>query len=130
MAEDAAFRILLVDDEPVIGELVRAMFSTSTTEIDIATNGMACLKKARDGAFDLILLDIVLPGIDGIAVCRLLKADPCTAHVPVYMLTAKARQRDVETAKFAGADGYINKPFKGAELIDLVAQLRGQSSSE
>ncbi len=129
MAENAVFRILLVDDEPVICELVRAMFSSSTAEVDVATNGMACLKKARDEAFDLILLDIVLPGIDGIAVCRLLKADPCTANMPVYMLTAKNKQRDVEIAKFAGADGYINKPFKGAELIELVDRLIKQRAS-
>jgi CheY-like chemotaxis protein len=118
------FRVLLVDDEPVIRELVRTMLSSGTVEVKLAADGVECIKAARSRRFDLILMDIVLPGMDGITACRMLKSDPSTAGVPIYMLTAKAKQADVETARRAGAEGYINKPFKGAELMDLVAALQ------
>ncbi|MBI5548022.1 MAG: response regulator [Deltaproteobacteria bacterium] len=124
MAEEVPFRILLCDDEPVIRELVRTMLSSGSVAVDVAPDGVECLKAAKSHPFDLILLDIVLPGMDGITVCRLLKSDPATARVPIYMLTAKVKQADVESARRAGADGYINKPFRGAELMDLVDELQ------
>ena len=124
MGAEPTFRIMLVDDEPIIRELVRTMLTSGSVEVEVAADGAECLRLAKTRPFDLILLDIVLPGLDGISVCRMLKADPATTCVPVYMLTAKAKQADVETAKRAGADGYINKPFKGAELMDLVDALQ------
>jgi CheY-like chemotaxis protein len=126
MGEPSAkpFRILLVEDEPVIRELVKNMLSDGNVEVETATNGIEGLKLARSQEFDLILLDVVLPQMDGITVCRLLKADVTTASVPLHMLTAKARKSDVDAATKAGANGYIYKPFRGAELMDLVDSLR------
>lgn len=121
---DEAFRVLLCDDEPVIRELVRTMLSSGTVEVDVAPDGIECLKAVKSRPYDLVLLDIVLPGMDGITLCRLLKSDPATARASVYMLTAKAKQADVESARRAGADGYINKPFRTAELMDLIESLR------
>ena len=118
------FRILLVEDEPVIRELVRNMLSDGEVQVECAANGVEGLKLARAEEFDLILLDVVLPQMDGITVCRLLKADVKTASVPLHMLTAKARKADVDAATRAGANGYIYKPFRGAELMDLVDTLR------
>ena len=118
------FRILVVEDEPVIRELVRSMLSDEGVEVECASNGAEGLKLARTSRFDLILLDVVLPLMDGITVCRLLKADASTASVPLHMLTAKAKKSDVEAATKAGANGYIYKPFRGAELLDLVASLK------
>lgn len=122
----APFRILVVEDEPVIRELVRSMLSEGDVEVECAATGPEGLKLARAQTFDLILLDVVLPQLDGIAVCRLLRADPGTAKVPLHMLTAKAKKSDVEAAMKAGADGYIHKPFRGAELMDLVSALRAK----
>jgi two-component system, OmpR family, phosphate regulon response regulator PhoB len=127
MGETAAsqpFRILLVEDEPVIRELVKNMLSDGNVVVETANNGVDGLKMARSQEFDLILLDVVLPQMDGITVCRLLKADVKTASVPLHMLTAKARKADVDAATRAGANGYIYKPFRGAELMDLVDALR------
>lgn len=118
------FRILLVEDEPVIRELVKNMLSDGDVVVETATNGVEGLKAARTQEFDLILLDVVLPQMDGITVCRLLKADPKTSGVPLHMLTAKARKSDVDAATKAGANGYIYKPFRGAELMELVETLR------
>ncbi len=121
---DAPFRILLVEDEPVIRELVRSMLSEGSVFVELAANGAEGLKLAKSQPFDLFLLDVVVPQLDGISLCRLLKTDPATQQVPLYMLTAKAKREDVERATRAGADGYIHKPFRGAELIDLVDRLR------
>ncbi len=120
----APFRILLVEDEPVIRELVSSMLSDGTVDVVCAADGLEGLKLARSRPFELILMDVVLPQLDGVSVCRILKSDPVTARVPLYMLTGKAKKSDVESATQAGADGYIHKPFRGAELMDLVERLR------
>ena len=122
-----SFRILLVEDEPVIRELIRSMLGDGGVSVSCAANGVEGLKMARTEPFQLILMDVVLPQMDGITACRMLKSDAQTKAVPLYMLTAKAKKSDVETALKAGADGYIQKPFRGAELMDLVARLRGEA---
>lgn len=118
------FRILVVEDEPVIRELVRSMLDDGPVEVETAGNGADGLRRARESRFDLVLLDVVLPGMDGLTVCRMLKADPATASTPLYMLTAKTRRSDLEAALAAGANGYIHKPFRGSELMELVERLR------
>ena len=124
------FRILVVEDEPVIRELVRSMLDDGPVEVETAGNGADGLRRARETRFDLVLLDVVLPGMDGLTVCRMLKADPSTASTPLYMLTAKTRRTDLEAALAAGANGYIHKPFRGSELMELVERLRvGESGS-
>jgi len=123
------FRILVVEDEPVIRELVRSMLDDGPVEVETAGNGADGLRLARGSRFDLVLLDVVLPGMDGLTVCRMLKADPATSAVPLYMLTAKTRRRDLEAALAAGANGYIHKPFRGAELIELVERLRTECAA-
>lgn len=125
------FRILVVEDEPVIRELVRSLLTESECEVETASHGADGLKLAKTQTFDLILLDVVLPPtgavqLDGVAMCRMLRALPRTAKTPIYMLTAKAKKADVEAAMKAGASGYIHKPFRGTELLDLVAQLRAR----
>jgi two-component system phosphate regulon response regulator PhoB len=124
MAEGRPFKVLLVEDEPVIRELVRSMLNDGTVDVTCAATGAEGLKLAKTAEFDLILLDVVLPQMDGITICRLLKADEKTAKTPLYMLTAKAKKSDVETATKAGADGYIHKPFRVTELMELIERLR------
>jgi CheY-like chemotaxis protein len=122
------FRILLVEDEPVIRELVSSMLSDGVVDVVCAADGVEGLKLAKSRAFNLILMDVVLPQMDGVTVCRILKSDPQTARVPLYMLTAKAKRSDVEIATLAGADGYIQKPFRGTELMALVDRLRSSAA--
>jgi two-component system phosphate regulon response regulator PhoB len=123
-SEDGEFKVLLIEDEPVIRELVRSVLTQGPVSVDCASDGLEGLKLAKTRAFQLILLDVVLPLLDGISVCRTLKSHPETAGVPLYMLTAKAKRSDVDTAMKAGADGYIHKPFRGIELMELVDRLR------
>jgi len=118
------FLILLIEDEPVIRELVSSMLTEEGVVVECAADGAEGLKLARARAFDLVLLDVVLPKLDGITTLRMLKADALTRGVPVYMLTGRTKKADVSTAMAAGADGYIQKPFRGAELMDLVDRLR------
>jgi len=121
---DPTFRVLVVEDEPVIRELVRSMLHDGPVEVETASTGADGLRRVREGSFDLVLLDVVLPGMDGLTVCRMLKSDPATAGVPLYMLTARTRRSDLEAALACGANGYIHKPFRGTELMELVERLR------
>jgi CheY-like chemotaxis protein len=125
----APFRILLVEDEPIIRELVSSMLSDGSVDVVCAADGVEGLKLAKSHAFNLILMDVVLPQLDGVSVCRILKSDPATARVPLYMLTAKAKKADMESATMAGADGYIQKPFRGTELMALVDRLRAAAAA-
>jgi DNA-binding response OmpR family regulator len=120
------FRVLLVEDEPVIRELVAAMLEGEGVKVITCADGAQALKVARAERPDLILLDVVLPGLDGVTLCRLVRADPALSGAAVYMLTAKARASDHDAARRAGCDGYIEKPFKGQELQALVADLRSK----
>jgi CheY-like chemotaxis protein len=120
----APFRVMLVDDEPVIRELVQAMLEGGGVEVRCVESGARALQEAHVFLPHLVLLDIVMPGLDGLAVLRLLRADPALAGVPVHMLTARARPADHAAAERAGADGYIEKPFKGQALQALVERLR------
>jgi len=125
------FRILLVEDEPVIQELVASMLTCTVEgrEVSVLVSGGGAegLAQAKRERPDLVLLDIVLPDLDGIAVCRLIKSDSTLSHTKVCMLTARASDHDHLAASNAGADAYIEKPFKGLELIALVERfVRGE----
>jgi len=124
-AQPGTFRVLLVDDEPVIRELVQAMLEGDGVEVRCVDGGARALQEALAWRPGLVLLDIVMPGeLDGLAVLRLVRAEPALAGVPVHMLTARVRPADRAAAAKAGADGYIEKPFKGQALQALVASLR------
>jgi CheY-like chemotaxis protein len=126
------YQVLVVEDEPVIQELVASMLEGEMAghpiEVVVVSSGAEAVTRARQMRPHVVLLDIVLPDLDGIAVCRLIKADPRLEHTRVCMLTAKAGARDHEAARAAGADAYVEKPFKGLELMELVQRLlEGQS---
>ncbi len=114
-------KILVVDDEEDIVELVRYNLDKDGYKIACTLTGEDALKKARAEAFDLIILDLMLPGIDGLEVTRKLKDDPKTRGIPVIMLTAKGEESDVVAGLELGADDYIIKPFS---LRILTARVR------
>jgi CheY-like chemotaxis protein len=122
--EKSRFRILLVEDEPAIRELVAEMVKGDGVELRCAAGGAEGLRDARRHQPHLVLLDIVLPDLDGIAVCRLLRGHQALREVPIYMVTARARKADRDAARRAGATGYIEKPFKAQQLLALVARYR------
>ena len=116
-------RILVVEDEEDILELVRYNLVKEGYQVTGALTGEDALKKARAEVFDMIVLDLMLPGIDGLDVARKLKGDQKTAPVPILMLTAKGEEADIVTGLELGADDYVTKPFSPRVLIARVRSI-------
>ena len=113
-------RILVVDDEEDILELVRYNLAKEGYHITGALSGEDALNKAQSETFDLIVLDLMLPGIDGLEVAKRLKNSPDTAQIPIVMLSAKGEEADIVTGLELGADDYITKPFSPRVMIARV----------
>jgi molybdopterin adenylyltransferase len=118
-----AERILIADDDDDILEAVRINLELEGYEVHSARDGYEALERARAVHPDLILLDIVLPGLDGFEVCRDLRADSRTSDLAVMFLTAKSATRDEATGLLAGADDYVVKPFDPADLVERVRRV-------
>lgn len=124
-------KILVVDDEPDALELVSFNLKAAGYEVVTADDGTDAIKKARQQVPDLILLDVMLPEVDGLEVCKLLRRDPATAGIPIIMLTAKAAEIDRVLGLELGADDYVTKPFSPRELTLRVKNLmRRRNASE
>ncbi len=110
-------KILIVDDEPEAVELIEFNLKQNGFEVLTASDGAEALKKARSALPSLILLDLMLPEVDGLEVCKMLRRDPDTAAIPVVMVTAKAAEIDRILGLELGADDYVTKPFSPRELV-------------
>lgn len=127
----AKANILVVDDETDIQELVRYNLAKEGYGVECVGSGEEAVRRVRQTPPDLILLDLMLPGLDGLDVCRQLKANLATAQIPVVMLTAKGEDADIVTGLELGAEDYITKPFSPRVLIARVkAVLRRQQDAE
>jgi two-component system phosphate regulon response regulator PhoB len=113
-------RILFAEDDPDIRHLVTFKLQRAGFEVVEAADGFAALRAAHEQTPDLAILDVRMPRISGIEVCRELRAGSATAAVPIIMLTARARPQDLEQAYVAGATDYIVKPFSPRELLERV----------
>ncbi len=122
--------ILIVDDEPDAVELVAFNLRQAGFNVASASEGEEALKKARSLLPALVVLDVMLPEIDGLEVCKILRRDPATAALPIILLTAKAAEVDRVLGLELGADDYLTKPFSPRELVLRVKNLlrRGQPS--
>ena len=116
-------KILVVDDEPDALEVLSFNLKNAGYEVSTADDGEAALKKARQILPDLILLDLMLPEVDGLEVCKLLRRDPATSAIPIIMVTAKAAEIDRVVGLELGADDYVTKPFSPRELVLRVRNL-------
>ncbi len=116
-----AYKILVVDDEPTIVRLMEFILARQGHEMQVAVNGEEALEKIRAHAPDLVLLDIMMPRIDGYEVARAVRADPATAGLPIIMLSAKAQEEDIRKGVEIGVDEYITKPFSPEHLVTVVA---------
>src|SRR5436309_768961 len=125
-------KILVVDDEPDALELIEFNLKATGFEVITADDGKEALKKALAVLPNLILLDLMLPEIDGLEVCKILRHDATTAAIPIIMLTAKAAEIDRVLGLELGADDYVTKPFSPRELVLRVKSLlrRLQSADE
>jgi CheY-like chemotaxis protein len=120
---DRAKTVLLCDDEDVLRQLVRATLESDSCSIVEADDGDVSILLARQLVPDVIVLDMMMPGRSGLDVLSELRRDATLSHIPVIMLTARARPADQEAALAAGADRYLAKPFSPLELIGLVEEL-------
>lgn len=116
-----AYKILVVDDEPTIVRLMEFILARQGYEMLAAVNGEEALEKIREHQPDLVLLDIMMPRIDGYEVARQVRADPATAMLPIIMLSAKAQEEDIRKGVDIGVDEYITKPFAPEHLVHVVA---------
>lgn len=114
-------RILAVDDSPTVLEMIRSILESKDYEVITATDGSEALELARTESPDLIVLDVMLPKLDGYKVCRLLKYDQKYQHIPIVMLTAKAEEQSMATGIRTGADQYLTKPVEPETLLEAVA---------
>ena len=116
-------RILIVEDDADIADLIAHLLRKAGHEPEQARTGTDGLARARGGLPDLIVLDVMLPGMDGMQVCRALRQDGATARVPILMLTARSEEADRVGGLELGADDYVTKPFSPRELVARVGAL-------
>ncbi|MGH2795474.1 MAG: response regulator transcription factor [Actinomycetota bacterium] len=120
----AGKRVLVVDDDRVIQQLLEVNLELEGYQVaGTASDGKEAIKMAEDLKPDLILLDIMMPKMDGLEVCRHLKSDPKLAKIPVVLLSARAQDMDIREGIEIGADAYLTKPFDPVELLDVVGRL-------
>jgi DNA-binding response OmpR family regulator len=112
--------VLLAEDDTDIRDLVTFKLRQAGYEVRAFEDGLSALASARDEVPDLALLDITMPGMSGLDVCRELRDDPATADMPIILLTARAQESDIETGFSVGADDYVVKPFSPRELVSRV----------
>ena len=121
-------RILVVDDEIYIVHILDFSLGMEGYEVLTALDGEQALEKARAEHPDLIVLDIMMPKLDGYETCKMLKADASTKDIPVILLSAKGRNVDQKIGFEVGADDYITKPFSPRKLVERINAILGQSS--
>jgi two-component system alkaline phosphatase synthesis response regulator PhoP len=118
-------KILVCDDEANILNIMDFSLEAEGFLVVAATDGDQAMQLAMSEEPDLIILDVMMPGNDGLTVCRELKQNPRTSHIPVLMLTARAGKGDRESGLAAGANGYVTKPFSPQRLVEKVNEMLG-----
>ena len=117
---DVRRKILLVDDELNILKVVTKRLEVAGCQVAVAMDGETALMKVREAPPDLIVLDLMLPKINGYEVCTRLKQHPRYRHIPIVMFTAKTQEQDYWKGKECGADAYLTKPYSSGDLLQLV----------
>ena len=128
-AEVAGKRVLVVDDEKFVRELIKIKLSRSGLVVLEAANGLEAVEMAHTQRPDMILLDVMMPKMNGFEACEKLKTDPATARIPIVMLTARGEQANHEKGISLGATDYMSKPFSPQKLAELVIEILARASS-
>lgn len=123
-------RILLIEDDEDIQELVAFHLGKEGYSVQTVASGEAAMEAAKKSTPDLILLDLMLPGIDGLQVCRNFRSEQKTRHIPIVMLTAKGEETDIVTGLEVGADDYITKPFSPKVLVARIRNILRRKSRD
>jgi DNA-binding response OmpR family regulator len=120
-----AKKVLIIEDYPATSKMIAEILEMEGYQAVIAADGLVGVEKAKSEKPDLILLDIMLPGIDGLEVCSRLRANDQTKNIPVIMVSVKASAEDVKTGLDKGANGYVSKPFDPFKLLEVVKKHLG-----
>ena len=123
MTQYSSKRILVVDDEPDILLLVKKILETAGYYVDTASTGHEALEKVRKVSPNLIVLDLMLPGLDGYQICGILRHDRFSMKIPILILTARAQPKDYELGMKVGANAYMTKPFEPPALLMKIEEL-------
>jgi two-component system phosphate regulon response regulator PhoB len=125
-------KILIIEDETDVADLLTLNLRKAGYKVGTAADGASGLQKARDDGPDFIILDLMLPKMSGLEVCKILKSDTATAHTPILMLTAKAEEVDRIVGLEFGADDYVTKPFSPREIVLRIRAIlrRGEKADE
>ena len=121
--QEQKIRLLLVDDEPDLVQIVSIRLAAAGYEVVTASDGQQALDQVKEKHPDLVILDLMLPKLDGYKVCRLLKFDERTRSIPVLIFSARAQVEDVTLATECGADAYLTKPFEAKALLAKIQEL-------
>ena len=116
-------KILVIEDDPATSRLVDYSLRHEGYQVITSSNGLEGIRKAHSESPDLIILDVMLPGMDGFEICHRLRSEPATAKLPILMFSAKAQEIDRDTGIKVGADDYLTKPSAPAEIVSRVAKL-------
>ena len=122
-----AAKILLVDDEKEFVDMIKMRLEAKNYAVITAYDGIEALNKTRELRPDLIILDIMLPNLDGYQVCRMIKFDKTFGEIPIILLTALDQEKDRKLGEQVRADAYITKPFEPEELVEKIAVLLGKN---
>lgn len=123
-------KILVVDDDPLVTGLVKINLELEGFEVEEAWGGEEALQVIEERVPDLVLLDVMMPELDGWDLLRMLRSNPTTRELPVVLLTAKVQEGDVAKGWQMGADGYITKPFNPLEMVDRLKTVLAMSGDE
>lgn len=122
-------RVLVVDDEPDLVRILEFGLKAAGYAVETASDGQEGLKKAREQKPDIILLDLMLPKLDGYKVCRLLKFDERYKHIPIMILSARTQEGDQTLAHEMGANRFLTKPYEFAEILDHIQALLKEAAA-
>jgi DNA-binding response OmpR family regulator len=119
--------VLVADDDADIRDLVAFKLEQANLQVVAVGDGLSALDAAREHRPEIAVLDITMPGISGLDLCRMLRADPATKDMLIILLTARVQEHDVEGGFIAGADDYVTKPFSPRELVSRIQALLGRA---
>ncbi|OGO17592.1 MAG: hypothetical protein A2Z15_08485 [Chloroflexi bacterium RBG_16_50_11] len=119
-------KILIVEDDPSFSRAINYIVQKEGYDVITASNGMTGLRMAKEEKPDLLILDVMLPGLDGFEICNRLRQDPQTAKLPIIMLSAKGQEADKATGLKVGANEYLTKPIDRTLLLEKITSLLGK----
>ena len=118
-------KVLLVDDSATVLMMEKMLLAKGPYQIVTARDGREAIEKAKSEQPDIVLLDVVMPNLDGLAACAAIRQQPETAHIPIVMVTTRGEESNVETAFRNGCTDYVTKPINGVELLTKLSNILG-----